>query len=136
MASTGCILIAEQKHAGLGISQGQNMRDCGGPTGGWEENSSGLGMYNMLCDTCDVGMNTMRGCRQPGSAMVSPACAAALCQELLAWLSPGLVAAVVSTSTSVSNCWLQCLAAAQQLLSAVATLQPKVHPNAAILTDL
>lgn len=78
------------------------------------------------------------GCRQPGSAMVSPACAAALCQELLAWLSPNLVAAVLSTSNADGCrqpigpcCWLRCLAASQQLLSAVATLQPKVTPAAA-----
>ncbi|KAK9841206.1 hypothetical protein WJX74_001891 [Apatococcus lobatus] len=70
--------------------------------------------------------------RQPGSAMVSPACAAALSQELLTWLhKPQVEAALRESHTGNGRLeagWrsqLRCSAAAQQLLAAVATMQPQ-----------
>ncbi len=62
--------------------------------------------------------------------MVSPACAAALGQDILAWLHPAQVEAAFAVGSEQQDapcCSLRCMAAAQQLLAAVATTQTQVR---------
>ena len=69
--------------------------------------------------------------------MVSPACAAALGRDALAWLSPAQVQVALVTMhedvrQDASSRWLlKCLPAAEQLLAAVATTQTQVIDGAA-----